>query len=216
MIRGSLNKFPDFFRMGTFIDSTHETLVPFEVISSGCNALIVQFQQLRQGPMEVLLCEFVNDLRHSLFHLLNCLITRDSELREEPKVTGSKVWTIGTVRNGLDTHLGQIVCDKDGVVDWCIVLLETPLTRFEECWPLPTESLPETLLKPQNSNPNPLANQVWCIDFLTPPTPLIIPDRLPAFLESLMPLKKLILDSYKMVEKQSEAFHTFLWHFFQV
>ena len=25
-IRGSLNKFPDFFRMGTFIDSTHMTL----------------------------------------------------------------------------------------------------------------------------------------------------------------------------------------------
>ena len=23
MVRGSLNKFPDFFRMGTFIDSTH-------------------------------------------------------------------------------------------------------------------------------------------------------------------------------------------------
>ncbi len=33
--------------------------------------------------------------------------------------------------------------DQDGVVDWCIVLLEMPLTRFEECWPLPTESLPE-------------------------------------------------------------------------
>ena len=33
-----------------------------------------------------------------------------------------------------------------------------------------------TLLKPQHSNPkpNPLANQLWCIDFLTPPTPLII------------------------------------------
>ena len=29
----------------------------------------------------------------------------------------------------------------------------------------------------------------WCIDFLTPSTPLIIPHRLPAFLESLMPLK---------------------------
>ena len=25
-IRGSLNKFPDFFRMGTFIDSTHMRL----------------------------------------------------------------------------------------------------------------------------------------------------------------------------------------------
>ena len=48
-----------------------------------------------------------------------------------------------------------------------------------------------TPLKPQHSNPNPasLANQLWCIDFLTPPTPLIIPHRLLAFLESLMPLK---------------------------
>ena len=43
-----------------------------------------------------------------------------------------------------------------------------------------------TSLKPQHSNP--LANQLWCIDFLTPPTLLIIPHRLPAFLESLMPL----------------------------
>ena len=35
-----------------------------------------------------------------------------------------------------------------------------------------------TTLKPQHSNsnpnPSPLANQLWCIDFLTPPTPLII------------------------------------------
>ena len=50
-----------------------------------------------------------------------------------------------------------------------------------------------TPLKPQHSNPNPnqnpLANQLWCSDFLTPPTPLIIPHRLPAFIESLMPLK---------------------------
>ena len=48
-----------------------------------------------------------------------------------------------------------------------------------------------TPLKPQHSNPNsnPLANQLWCIDFLTHPTPLIIPHKLPAFLESLMPLK---------------------------
>ena len=46
-----------------------------------------------------------------------------------------------------------------------------------------------TPLKPQQSNPNPLANQLWYIDFLTPSTPLIIPHRLLAFLESLMPLK---------------------------
>ena len=49
-----------------------------------------------------------------------------------------------------------------------------------------------TPLKPphSNPNPNPLADQIWCIDFLTPPTPLIIPQRLRALLESLMPLKK--------------------------
>ena len=29
-----------------------------------------------------------------------------------------------------------------------------------------------TSLKPQHSNPNPLANQLWCIDFLTLPTAL--------------------------------------------
>ena len=51
-----------------------------------------------------------------------------------------------------------------------------------------------TPLKPQHSNlipnPKPLANQLWSIYFLTPPTPLIIPHRPPAFLESLMPLNK--------------------------
>ena len=50
-----------------------------------------------------------------------------------------------------------------------------------------------TPLKPQHRNPNPnpnsMTNQFWCIDFLTPPTPLTIPPRLPAFLESPMPLK---------------------------
>ena len=49
-----------------------------------------------------------------------------------------------------------------------------------------------TPLKPQHSDPpkpNSRANQLWYIDFLTPPTALIIPHKLPAFLESLMPLK---------------------------
>ena len=64
-----------------------------------------------------------------------------------------------------------------------------------------------TPLKPQHSNPdiNPLANQLLCSDFLTPPTPLIIPYRLSAFLESLMPL---MIDSCKMVEKQSHQMYS--------
>ena len=48
-----------------------------------------------------------------------------------------------------------------------------------------------TPLKPQHSNPNHnyLANQLWCIDFFTSPILLIISQRLPTFLESLMPLE---------------------------
>ena len=76
--------------MGTFLDSTHMKLVPFEVISSGCNALVVPFQQFLEGPVEVLLCERVNDFRHSLFHLLNCLIATASELQDGRKA----VWSI--------------------------------------------------------------------------------------------------------------------------
>ena len=54
-----------------------------------------------------------------------------------------------------------MVCDKDGVVDWCIVLVEMLLTRFEECWPLPTESLPEL---PWNLNIVTLTLTLWPIN----------------------------------------------------
>ena len=40
------------------------------------------YRSNKKAPMEVLLCERVNDLRHSHFYLLNCLITTASELRE--------------------------------------------------------------------------------------------------------------------------------------
>ena len=69
-----------------------------------------------------------------------------------------------------------------------------------------------TPLKLQHSNPNPLANQLWCIDFLTPPTPLMT--QTPCLPWISYATQKLMLDSCKMLQKQSEAFHTFLWHFF--
>ena len=72
-------------------------------------------------------------------------------------------------------------------------------------------------LKPQHINPNPnhnsLANHFWYIDFLTPPTPLIIPHCFPWIFYAT---QKLILDSCKMLQRKSEVFHTFLWHLFQV
>ena len=140
----------------------YETIVPFELISSGCNALVVQFQQLLEGHIEVLLCDRVNDLRHSLFRPFNCIITTASELREKPKVTGSNVWTICKVCNCLNVHLGcgLVHCPDGKTTD--------PIWRVLASY-LGISS--RTPLKPQhsNTNPNPLANNLWCIDFLTPP-----------------------------------------------
>ena len=78
------------------------------------------------------------------------------------------------------------------------------------------------LKPPQNNpnlNPNPLVNQLWCIDCLTPPTPLIIPHRLPAFLESLMPHKNwysLHARCSKSCLKHSIRFCGFFFPSFQV
>ena len=126
-----------------------------------------------------------------------------------------KVWTIGRLRNCLDAHLAQIVCDKDRVMDWCIVLLEMPLSRFEECWPLPTESLPE---RPLNLNIVTLTLTLWPINsgvltsFLLPHLSSSLTDSLPSL--NLLCHSKTYARFMQDGRKQSEAFHTFLWHFF--
>ena len=60
-------------------------------------------------------------------------------------------------------------------------LVEMPLSRFEELLASSDRVSSWTPLKPKHSNPNPnpLANKLWYIDFLTPPTPLIIPHQTP-------------------------------------
>ena len=136
--------------------------------------------------MEALLYEHVNDLRHSLFHLLNCLITtalgnsrgKGLDYREAEKLSWCPYWSnslwqgwsCGLVHcpgGNASDPIWRVLASSDGISSW-------------------------TPLKPQYSSPppNPLANQLWCIDFLTPPTPFIIPHRLPTFLDTLMPHKK--------------------------
>ena len=66
-------------------------------------------------------------------------------------------------RNATDP-IWRVLASSDGISSW------TPLIS-------------------QHSNPNRLASHLWCIDFLNPPTPLIILHSRPAFFESLMPLK---------------------------
>ena len=139
--------------------------------------------------MEVLLCQPVNDLRQSLFHL-NCLITtaclwaqgitkshreQGLDYREAEELSWCPSWS-NSLWQGWSCEL--VHCPGGNTTDpvWRVMASFDGISSW-------------TPLKPQHSNPNPLANQLWCIDFLTPPTPLIIPHRLFAFLESLMPLK---------------------------
>ena len=78
-----------------------------------------------------------------------------------------------------------------------------PLTRFEDCWASSQGISSWTPLKPQHSNPNrdPLANQLWCIDFLTPPYTSHHPSQIPSLPWISDATQKLMLDSCKMVWK---------------
>ena len=107
---------------------------------------------------------------------------------------------ISTREQGLDYREAEELswCPSWSNILWqaqiCVLVYCPGGNATEPIWRVLASSLgisSWTPLKPQHSNPNPnpLANQLWCIDFLTLPTPLIIPHRLLVFLESLMPLK---------------------------
>lgn len=40
------------------------------------------------------------------------------QLGEEPKITTSKVWTVGKVRGSFDAHLCQVAGNQDQIVHW--------------------------------------------------------------------------------------------------
>ena len=72
-----------------------------------------------------------------------------------------------------------------------------------------------TPLKPQHSNlnpnPNPFANQYW-LPYSSHTFHHPLETLCPPWISYATP--KLNLESCKMLQKQSKAFHTFLWHFF--
>ena len=135
--------FQTFFRMDTFIDSTH---MKFYLLRSNllrlqctCSTVPTTSERPHRRPL-VWACQWPSSQPLSSPQLSH----NDSLwFKGITKSHKGKVSTIGRLRNCLADHLGQIVCDKDGGVDWCIILVEMLQTRFEDCWPLPTESLPE-------------------------------------------------------------------------
>ena len=66
---------------------------------------------------------------------------------------------------------------------WSCGLVYCPAgNATDPIWRVLASSLGISSWTPLKPNPNPLANQLWCIDFFTPPTPFIIPfiDSLPS------------------------------------
>ena len=138
--------------------------------------------------MKVLLCERVNDLRHK-------------PLSAPQLSPNDSLWALGISKSHREQGLGYREADK---LSWCpswsnslwqgwnCGLVHCPGgNNTDPIWIVLASSdgiSYWTPLKPQHSNhnTNPLANQLWCIDFLTPPTPLIIPHRLPALSLNLL------------------------------
>ena len=81
-IQGSLNEFPDFFvwALSLIVHTWNSGPLQSNLLWLQCVCCTITTTSGR--PMEVLLCECVNDLCHSHFHLLNCLITTACDLRE--------------------------------------------------------------------------------------------------------------------------------------
>ena len=118
------------------------------------------------------------------FGLTKCHRDQRLDYREAEEVSWCPTWS-NSQRQG--RSCGLVQCPAGNATDpiWRVLASSDEISSWT---PLKTWVRITQHSNP-NSNPNPLGNQLWSVDFLTPPTPLIIPHRLPAFLESLMQLK---------------------------
>ena len=142
--RGSLNKFPDFFRMGTL-------LIVHKWNSSPLRSNLLSLHRSKtfwKAPWKS-----------------SCVIVSMTFVTASFISSIVSKWLVHCPGGNATDPIWRVLASSDGISSW-------------------------TPLKPQHSypNPNPLVNELCCIDFVITPTPLIIPHRLSAFLESLMPL----------------------------
>ena len=128
-LRGSLNKCPDFFFVWALlliVRTWNSSPLRSNLLRLQCTCCTVPTSSGRpHGNPLVWACQWPS-----------------SQPLSSPQLShNDSLWAWGINKShreqGLDYWEGK------QVVDWCIVLVEMPLTRFEECWPLPKESLPE-------------------------------------------------------------------------
>ena len=173
--------------MGTFIDSTHIQLQS-NILQLQCTCTVPTTPRRPHGRPLVWACQWPSSqhlwspqLSHNDSHWAEGITKSHREQGLDFWQGGELFWFLSW-SNSLrqEWNYGLVHCPAGNATDPIRRVLASSDGIFS--W---------TPLKPQHINPNPklLANQLWCIDFLTPPTPLIIPHRLPAFLGSLMSLK---------------------------
>ena len=191
MLRGSLNKLPDFFvwALLLIVHTWNSGTLPSNLFRLECTCCTAPTTSGRpHGSPLVWACQWLS-----------------SQPLSSPQLShNDSPWALGISKShreqGLDYRGAEELswcpsCSNSLWQGWSCGLVHCPGgNATDPIWRVLASSLgisSWTPLKPQHSNPNPnpLANSFWCIAFLTPPTPLIIPHRLPAFLESLMPLK---------------------------
>ena len=173
-----MNKFPDCFRMGTF---RHSSALRSNLLQVQCTFCTVSTTSgTPHGSPHVWACQWPSSQLLSspqLSHHDSHWVTGSEDYREAEELSWCPSWSNS---QGQGCSCGLVHCPSGNATEsiWRVLASSGGISSW-------------TPLKPQHSNPNPnpLANQLWPIDFLTPPTPFIIPHRLPAFLESYMPLK---------------------------
>ena len=184
-IWGPLNKFPDFFIWALLLIVYTWNFSPLRsnLLRQHTCCTVPTTSRRPHGSPLVWACQWPLSLPHSSIQLSHNDslwakgITKSLDYRGGEELSWCSSWSNNLWKGW---SCGLVHCPAGNATDsiWRVLASSQGISSW-------------TPLKPQHSNPNPnpLANQLWCIDFLTPSTPLIIPHRFPAFLESLMPLK---------------------------
>ena len=190
LIRGSLNKFPDFFvwALLLIVHTRNSSPLRSNPLRQCTSCTVPTTSGWPHGSPLVWACQWpssqpISSPQFSHNDSLWVLGIRKShreqglDYRESEELYWCLSWSNSLWQrwncelvhcpggNATDS-IWRVLASSDGISSW------TPLK-----------------VQHSNPNPNPLANQLWCIYFLAPPTPHIISHRIPAFLESLMPLK---------------------------
>ena len=190
IIKGSLNRFPDFFFVWALLLIVHtwnSSPLRNNLLQLQCTCCTVPTTSGRpHGSPLVWVCQWPlssPQLSHNNSFWASRITKSHREQGLDYREAEELSWC-PSCSNSLwqGWSCGLVYCSGRNATDpiWTVLASSLGISSW-------------TPLKPQhsnlNTNPIPLANRLWWINFLTPATPLIIPHRLPAFLESRMRLK---------------------------